>query len=158
VAFVNKQSGDEESASQVGSGQPLDFDPHDPTVVKVHYDVSGWNFDQRAELAEALAEAGLPHVWEGDELVVPEVVEAETDAMFDELERVLGPFAVVLATDDAATEFGLDEWTQEDRTILTDALIASEIPHRWRARPCTSPRMPRTRSTTCSTPSKQASC
>jgi len=131
VAFVNKQSGDEQSESQAGSGQPLDFDPNDPKVVKVHYDVVAWNFDQRAELAEALADAGLPHVWDGDELIVPEAVEAATDAMFDELERVLGPFAVVLDPDDPSTEFGLDEWTPEDRTILTEALIASEVPHRW---------------------------
>ncbi len=131
VAFVNKQSGEEESDTSVGSGQPLDFDPHDPDVVKVHYDVSGWDFDQRAELSAALAEADLPHVWDGDEVVVPEVVEGDVDALFDELERALGPFPIVLTDEEPATEFGLDEWTDEDRAVLTDALIASEVPHRW---------------------------
>ena len=54
MAFVNKQSADQ-SNELAGSGQPIDFDPNDPDTVKVHYDVSGWTIDQRAELSEALA-------------------------------------------------------------------------------------------------------
>jgi hypothetical protein len=131
VAFVNKQSGDEARQDLAASGQPLDFDPNDPDVVKVHYDVSAWNFDQRAELAEALAEAELPHVWDGDELVVPEVVETQVDALFDELDKVLGPFPIALDDDADSTEFGLDEWSDADRSVLTEALVASEVPHRW---------------------------
>ncbi len=131
MAFVNKQSGDEAQQDRAASGEPYDFDPNDPDVVKVHYDVSGWNFDQRAELSEALAEAELPHVWDGDELVVPEVVEVQVDSLFDELDTVLGPFAIALDADAESTEFGLDEWSDADRTVLTEALIASEVPHRW---------------------------
>lgn len=131
MAFVNKQSGDEASDELAGSGQPIDFDPTNPDVVKVHYDVSAWDFDQRAELSEALADAELPHAWDGDEVVVPEEVEARVDALFEELEKVLGPFPIELDDDAASTEFGLDEWSNEDRNVLTEALIASEVPHRW---------------------------
>ena len=131
MAFVNKQAGAEAQQDRAASGEPFDFDPNDPDVVKVHYDVSGWNFDQRAELSEALAEAELPHVWDGDEVVAPEVFEERVDALFDQLEQILGPFAIVLADDAASTEFGLDEWSDADRTILTEALIDSEVPHRW---------------------------
>ncbi len=131
MAFVNKQSGDEAEQDRAASGEPIDFDPNDPDVVKVHYDVSAWNFDQRAELSEALAEAEIPHAWDGDELVVPEVVEAAVDALFDELEKILGPFPIALDDDAESTEFGLDEWSDADRTVLTEALIASEVPHRW---------------------------
>jgi hypothetical protein len=131
VAFVNKQSGDEAQQERAGTGQPIDFDPSDPDVVKVHYDVSAWNFDQRAELSEALAEAELPHAWDGDEVVVPEAVEADVDRLFDELEKILGPFAIALDDDAESTEFGLDEWSDADRDVLTEALIASEVPHRW---------------------------
>mgnify|MGYP000252370377 CR=1 FL=1 len=46
--------------------------------------------DQRAELAETLAEREVPHVWEGEELVVPEQIEAGVDALFDELEAEIG--------------------------------------------------------------------
>lgn len=131
MAFVNKQSGDEAQQERAGTGQPIDFDPLDPDVVKVHYDVSAWNFDQRAELSEALAEAELPHAWDGDEVVVPEAVEADVDRLFDELEKILGPFAIALDDDAESTEFGLDEWSDADRDVLTEALIASEVPHRW---------------------------
>jgi hypothetical protein len=130
VSFVNKQE-DAGQQDRAASGQPIDFDPNDPDVVKVHYDVSAWSFDQRAELTEALAEEELPHVWDGDELVVPEVVEAEVDAMFERLEELLGPFAIHLESDEQSTEFGLDEWTDADRAVLTEALVHAEIPHRW---------------------------
>ncbi len=131
MAFVNKQAGAEAQQDRAASGQPLDFDPNDPDVVKVHYDVSAWNFDQRADLSEALAEAELAHMWDGDELIVPELLEADVDALFDELEQVLGPFPIVLEADAESTEFGLDEWSDADRDVLTDALIASEVPYRW---------------------------
>ncbi len=131
MAFVNKQSGDEAEQDREASGEPIDFDPNDPEVVKVHYDVSAWNFDQRADLSEALAEAELPHAWDGDEVVVPEAVEADVDALFDELDKILGPFAIALVDDAESTEFGLDEWSDADRKVLTEALIASEVPHRW---------------------------
>lgn len=109
----------------------LEWNPNDPDTVKVHYDVSAWSLEQRAELAEALAEAELAHVWEGDEVVFPEELEAEADALFEELEQVLGPFPIPLAEDDPGIEYGLDEWPPADRRTLAQALIEGEIPHRW---------------------------
>ena len=109
----------------------LDWNPNDPDTVKVHYDVSSWTIDQRAELAEALAEADIAHVWEGDEVVVPEELEAEVDELFARLEELLGPFPVALGDDDPGVEYGLDEWPPGDRQTLTQALIEAEVPHRW---------------------------
>lgn len=131
MAFVNKQSGDQAENESAGSGQPIDFDPNDPDVVKVHYDVSVWTYQQRAELSEALADAEFPHYWDGDELVVPEAVEGDVDALFERLESLFGPFPIVLLDQDESTEFGLDEWTDADRKVLTTALVDAEIPHRW---------------------------
>lgn len=131
MAFVNKQGGAEKHETQAGAGLDIDFDPNDPAVVKVHYDLSAWTFDQRAELSEALADVDLPHAWDDDELMVPEAVEAATDAMFEKLEAALGPFPVGLDPDAESTEFGLDEWTDADRKVLTESLVESEIPHRW---------------------------
>ena len=130
MAFVNKQS-DDQSNELAGSGQPIDFDPNDPDTVKVHYDVAGWTIDQRAELAEALATAELPHYWDEDELVVPEIVEDRVDALFERLEEEIGPFAILLAEDAESTEFGLDEWSDDDRKVLTEALVEAEVPYRW---------------------------
>lgn len=130
MAFVNKQGG-EQQQDKAASGLPIDFDPNDDEIVKVHYDLSAWSFDHRAELAEALAGASLPHYWDDEELVVPEAVEAATDAMFEQLEAELGPFPVGLDPDEESVEYGLDEWSDTDRSTLTEALVEAEIPHRW---------------------------
>ncbi len=131
MAFVNKQGGEERQNELAGAGEMVDFDPNDPTVVKVHYDLGAWTFDQRAELSEALADSEIPHAWDGDELVVPELVEGAVDALFERLESQFGPFPVTLEQDEASTEFGLDEWSVADRAVLTESLVQSEVPHRW---------------------------
>ncbi len=131
MAFVNKQGGEEKRDSKAASGLPIDFDPNDDTVVKVHYDLSAWSLDQRGEVAEALADAEIPHFWDDEELVVPEEAEPLTDAMFEKLEEEFGPFPIGLDEGDESTEYGLDEWTDGDRTVLTEAMIEAEIPHRW---------------------------
>ena len=133
MAFVNDRDGAEKHETTAGAGLDIDFDPGDPDVVKVHYDLSAWTFDQRAEISEALATDGIPHAWVDDELVVPEEAEEAADAMFERLEEQLGPFPVGLADDEPATEFGLDEWSAADRATLTEALVEAEIPHRWDA-------------------------
>lgn len=130
MAFVNRQGGEQQQDKAV-AGLPIDFDPNDDDIVKVHYDLSAWTFEHRAELAEALADAGLPHYWDDEELVVPEAVEVATDAMFEQLESQLGPFPVGLDPDDESVEYGLDEWSDDDRSLLTTALVEAEIPHRW---------------------------
>ena len=109
----------------------MDWDPSDPDAVNVLYDVSAWSVDQRAELAAAFADAGHPHAWEGDELVVPEQIEDAVDELFDRLERELGPFPVGLEAEVPSTEFGLDEWPPTDIEVLQQALLEAEIPHRW---------------------------
>ena len=133
MAFVNKQGGVEKQNETAGAGEMLDFDPNDDSIVKVHYDVTVWSFDQQAELAEAMAEANIPHAWDGTELVVPEDYEDRVDAIFERLEQELGPFPIVLGEDEPSTEFGLDEWTDADRALLTESLVVSGVRHRWEA-------------------------
>lgn len=112
-----------------------DWNPTDPDTVKVHYDVSAWTVEQRAELAEALADDDIAHVWESDdgvdELVVPEEQEEAADALFARLEEALGPFPIPLRDEETPVEYGLDEWPDAERGTLTTALIEAEIPHRW---------------------------
>ncbi|HET9667439.1 MAG TPA: hypothetical protein VFP09_11805 [Desertimonas sp.] len=109
----------------------LDWDPNDPDTVKVHYDVSAWTLEQRAELSAALAEEEIAHTWSDDELVVPELLEARTDGLFERLDEELGPFPIALAEDEPGVEYGLDEWPDDDRTTLTAALVESGVAHRW---------------------------
>ena len=109
----------------------LDWDPNDPDAVKVHYDVSAWNLEQRAELSAALADEDIAHVWADDELVVPEELEDRADALFSRLDEELGPFPIALAEGDPEVEYGLDEWPDEDRETLTAALVEAAVAHRW---------------------------
>ncbi len=132
MAYVNNKGDGEQRSERDDAGQPIDFDPDDPDTVKVHYDLAAWNFDQRAELSEALAAAELPHTWDGDELVIPEVVEEAVDLLFERFDEELGPFPIVLADDEPSTDFVLDEWSLADRTTLSDALVEAQIPHRWK--------------------------
>jgi hypothetical protein len=142
MPIVSRGDDEDENESMAAAGAPpgyeFDFDPNDPDQVKVHYNLTGWSFEQRAELAETLAERGVPHVWEGDELVVPEQIEADVDVLFDELEREIGPFPVPLLDDEGegegVTEFELDEWPATDIDVLQQSLIEAEIPHRWSGR------------------------
>ena len=131
MAIVSRGGGAEQQNETAGIGDQIDFDPFDDAIIKVHYDVDAWTFDQQAELSEAMAEAFIPHAWDDTELVVPESHEAKVDAIFERLEQELGPFPITLEDDAASTEFNLDEWTDADRKVLTEALVESEVPHRW---------------------------
>lgn len=119
-----------------------DWNPTDPDAVNVHYDLTEWTPEQEAELTEALAENAIPHTWDGAELVVPEEVEAEVDALFEVLEAKLGIVSAdgtvvdvvpsdPIDADEALTEYELEEWSVADRAVLTEALVASRVPHRW---------------------------
>ena len=72
MAFVSRSGGAEQQNETAGIGEPIDFDPNYSAIVKVHYNVDVWTLDQQAELAEAMAQALVPHAWDGSELVVPE--------------------------------------------------------------------------------------
>jgi hypothetical protein len=141
MGFVRSSSEDDEFAGGTAAagappfpGDSDSVDWADPDLVKVHYDVSAWNFEQRAELAETLAERNVPHMWEGEELVVPEAAEEFVDAIFAELEAELGPFPVALDPDEEAATFVLDDWAELELDVLRSALLDAEIPHRWDGR------------------------
>jgi hypothetical protein len=127
-----------------------DWNPNDPDATRVHYDLAMWSFDQQAELASDLAEAEIPHSWEGSELVVPEDAEAAADAVISATEERLGitydedgaavhsgdtdtelPAVVVLGEDEATTEYDLADWPEPDREALTRALTRQGHPFRW---------------------------
>ena len=128
-----------------------EWNPSDPDAAKVFYDLTTWDFDQQAELASALADAEIPHTWEGIELVVPAEAEAATDAVFAELERRLG---IAGSADDGAghdgegqaaasptvyefvegapvTDYDLTEWADLERSLVLESLDGAAIPHRF---------------------------
>lgn len=125
-----------------------DWNPNDPDANNVMYDLARWSFDQQADLAAELAEAGIPHTWDGSELVVPESHEAAVDSTVTRVEARLG---IVYDGDDnegdagrssanepidvpagvASTEYDLADWAESDRQSITQALTGQKIPYRW---------------------------
>ena len=114
-----------------------EWNPNDPDATRVLYDLSFWSFDQQAELAAELAEADVPHKWEGAELVVPESHEALADSTITRVEERLGliydveapepndnPAAqpIDIAEGVPTTEYDLSEWAEGDRQSLTRSL------------------------------------
>lgn len=119
-----------------------DWNPLDPDAESVHYDLAEWNLDQRAAVAEVFAEAEIPHAWVGNEVVVPTELEEVADQLLDRLEQEFdidgggtssGVSSAALddAADDEITEYELDEWSDGERSRLSELLASSGIPFRW---------------------------
>jgi hypothetical protein len=118
-----------------------DWNPNDPDSTQVHYDLSSWSFEQMAELAAALADAEIPHAWDGNELIVPESAEEVTDDVVAQVEMRLGMTTetedvaprepIVLGDDAPSTEYDLAEWEQSERELVTSHLVTRGLAFRW---------------------------
>ncbi len=128
-----------------------EWNPNDPDATRVLYDLSSWTFDQQAELASELADAEIPHTWDGSELVVPESHEAVADSAITRVETRVGVVyggepgadaddgtdtaARVVPLDipegEATTEYDVAEWSEGDRQSITRALTRQAVPYRW---------------------------
>ncbi|MEO5900564.1 MAG: hypothetical protein ABIR68_10615 [Ilumatobacteraceae bacterium] len=122
-----------------------DWNPNDPDATRVHYDLSGWSFDQQAELASDLAEAEIPHAWDGAELLVPEEFEVAADTAVALVEERLGiddeaadavevdsaPQPIELADDTVTTEYDLTEWSDDERHTVGTLLVRQHLPFMW---------------------------
>lgn len=135
---------DDEATDNEPTSTFRDWDPSDPDAVIVQYDLSGWTFDQQADLASMLAEAEIPHSWDGTDLLVPEEAESLTDVVVEEVEMRLGivdlpaaagvsPDPIPLDADSEKTEYDLTEWPEQQRSILSANLVAGEFPFAWEA-------------------------
>jgi hypothetical protein len=124
-----------------------EWNSNDPDAVRVLYDLSAWNFEQQAELTAELAEAEIPHGWEGAELAVPEAYEQAADEILTALEQRLGIAAAdydaagqsgqssiapaALTDDTKLTEFDLADWEPFERSLVADSLTGAGIAFRW---------------------------
>src|SRR5690606_28313864 len=80
------------------------------------------------------AEQGVPHAWDGEELVLPEEIMEAVDALFDALGAELEPIPVPLLEGDDSTEHGLDHRPFADIETRKQSLVEAEIPHAWHGR------------------------
>jgi hypothetical protein len=109
---------------------PRQLDDDDQII----YELAEWTLEQRTAVAEVVAEASIPHAWDGDELIVHVDHEAAVDRLIEPIEHLGGgapAVAAELAEDAELTEYDLADWEPEARTELVARLIEAGVPHRW---------------------------
>jgi hypothetical protein len=116
---------------------------------QVVYDLSAWPIDAQTETSMLFAESGLPHQWDGTDLIVPEIHETSADRL---LERIEDQFGLVsdeerdmLAEESAEqsdeepgsgvygrdTEYDLSDWPTSRRMEMVERLVELGVPHHW---------------------------
>lgn len=101
-----------------GLGAPVELADDEPLT---EYDLDEWEAEQRPVLTRALADAGIPHRWEGTVVLVPTADEAVVEALMDDIER--GEH-VDLGADGDVDGDGLV--TDLDAQVLTTFFLAGE--------------------------------
>jgi hypothetical protein len=129
------QSGEPEERDQAPPDPRDDIDPLDaPEEEQVVCDLSAWPLAVHAEVAEALAEARIPHSWQGTDLVVHERHEDAADELFAAIERrhgLGGDSGGESAEPSGEMEYDLHEWDADSRALVTGRLIEADVPFRW---------------------------
>lgn len=110
-----------------------DWDPRDPESPTTRFDLSNWTVDDRAEVIAALAEAEIAHSWDGDELLVSQDNEDAAEQILDEIEATFDDDDDPddESDDDNVTEYELDDWTEGERSKLSEMLDTLDIGYRW---------------------------
>lgn len=110
-----------------------EWNPRDPDTESVRYDLSEWTINQRANVASVLADAAVPHTWDGDELIVPVDDEDQVDAILDEIESqsAATDSTQSLDADEQLTEYELDDWSAAERSELSQMLTEFNVAYRW---------------------------
>jgi hypothetical protein len=139
VATYSRRRNDDEAGEPV-EGEAPPPDPRDdvdplqlPEDEQLVYDLSGWPIDVHAEVAEAMAEAGIGHSWLGTDLVVHDRHEETVDALLAAIERRHGldGETPVEREPGSEVEYDLTEWDNPARALLTARLIEADVPFRW---------------------------
>ena len=110
----------------------------DPRVLaeefQLVYELAGWTLDQQTAVAAVMAESGIPHAWEGADLVVHVDFEDQVDALIEPIEGQPGDGPLRLGPDgepEEETEYDLTDWPTEDRLAVVERLVDEGVPHRW---------------------------
>ena len=118
MATYSRRRNDDEAGEPI-EGQGAPADPRDdvdplqlPEEEQLVYDLSAWPIDVHAEVAEAMAEAGIGHSWIGTDLVVHDRHEDTADALLAAIERRHGLDSDVPVEREAGSEveYDLSEW------------------------------------------------
>ena len=100
------------------------------------YELGGWTLDQQTSVAAAMAESGIPHAWDGADLVVHVDYESTVDALLEPIEAAGGggggaPAVGADGEPEEETEYDLTEWPPAERLAIVERLVEAGVPHRW---------------------------
>ncbi len=129
-----------------GAGRARRLDDVDiaalPEEEQLVYELASWSLTMRAELAAALAEAEVPHAWDGTDLLVHLDDEREVDAITERIEIEFG----YASADSAPTEpvdlgspwpegtelleYDVGPWSSSLRSALLGQLDLAGVPRR----------------------------
>ena len=111
---------------------------------QVIYEFQTWPLDARTDAAVALAESGIPHAWDGTDVILPNLHEDAADRLFEPIEERYGlaghddgqgDDTHAGADDDeegaGETEYDLALWEVPRRIELVEQLVHLGIGHRW---------------------------
>jgi len=114
-AAENDEAADLDGGETRAGAEPVTREDIDvaalPEEEQLVYEMAEWSLAMRAEVAAALADAGVPHVWDGMDLLV----HLDDEDVVDEItERIENEFGVNSATAPASTESRVDQDEDED--------------------------------------------
>jgi len=98
----------------------------------IAYDLEDWSELERQAITERLREAGVPHGWEGTQLMIAAVDEGVVENILDIVEGESDDDAgEPLDADRDQVAYGVEELEDEELDALADALRAAGIAHAW---------------------------
>lgn len=100
------------------------------------YELDSWTIDQRTEVAQVMAESGIPHAWDGNELYVHVRFESAVDRLLEPIEYPGGapeadPDAALPVPQEPLTEYDLSEWSPGARQVVASQFASAGIAFAW---------------------------
>jgi hypothetical protein len=87
-------------------------DPEGRPEGQIEYELHTWALESRVMLEQLLEADGIPHAWEGADLVIPASFEGRVDTMLAQVEVTTLP---ALDPDEPKVAYDIDDWTDEQR-------------------------------------------
>lgn len=97
---------------------------------EIEYDCSPWAGETRRILRSVLAEAEIPHAWEGTVVVVPAEFEEQVDAIVDD---VASTARASLGSAREKVAYDVSPWSAASLNRLVNSLVEGTVPHEWDA-------------------------
>jgi hypothetical protein len=111
-----------------GGGEPSDPGDAGGGDDEVVYELDEWEPYERDSLSEALTAAQVGFAWDGTTLVVDGADEAAVERILDDVDEALD---VALDPEVDKVAYDLSLWSDDQRGVLDETLVAQGLPHGW---------------------------